>query len=101
MNVFVFCDSKLPAKFGTELHEVLPKCIIKFYDGVEIDECLVHDLMRESKLLVTANSTFSFTAGLLSKPETLVFMPMTFYGGPKGILQGAKFRSSSDFFLMR
>jgi hypothetical protein len=45
----------------------------------DIDTFILHDLMRNSRLLVAANSTFSFSAALLSSEKTISFIPQIFY----------------------
>lgn len=44
-----------------------------------IDPFILHDLMRNSRLLIAANSTFSFSAALLSSEQTISFIPQIFY----------------------
>ena len=83
-----FCDSPLRQEFRNEVVEVLKGKEVSFHDDKTEDECLVHDVMRLSKLLVTSNSTFSFTAGLLASADCLVFSPMKFYGANMGTIRG-------------
>lgn len=45
----------------------------------EIDSILLHDLMRNSRILIASNSTFSFSAALLSTENTISFVPQIFY----------------------
>ena len=45
----------------------------------DIDPFILHDLMRNSRLLIAANSTFSFSAALLSSEQTISFVPQIFY----------------------
>ena len=45
----------------------------------DIDPIILHDLMRNSRILVAANSTFSFSAALLSSERTISFIPQIFY----------------------
>jgi len=45
----------------------------------KIDPFILHDLMRNSRLLVASNSTFSFSAALLSSEKTISFIPQIFY----------------------
>ena len=97
--IIFFCDSPLRQEFRDEVVEVLNGKEVFFHDDKIEDECLVHDVMRLSKLLVTSNSTFSFTAGLLAPTDCLVFSPMKFYGGKYGDNQGKSFRDAGDFFL--
>jgi hypothetical protein len=54
-----------------------------FYDHrfTGIDDYQVHALMRVADVLVTSNSTFSYSAGLLSvNPNPIIFFPTNFFG---------------------
>jgi hypothetical protein len=68
----------------------------------EIDPFVLHDLMRNSRLLVAANSTYSFSAALLSSEKTLSFIPQIFY---KEDLERAKGSSihqfASDYAILK
>lgn len=89
--------------FIRSLHALLPKRILFLSDddflSVEMDqvrtllagkECLfvnesdqhvVHGMMRLSKVLITSNSSFSWSAGLmLERPDALAFAPEHFFG---------------------
>lgn len=97
--VIFFSDSPLPQKFRDDAVAILKGKLVYFHDDKTEDECLIHDVMRMSKLLITSNSTFSFTAGLLASVDCLVFSPMRFYGGKYGDNLGKSFRDAADFFL--
>jgi hypothetical protein len=68
----------------------------------EIDPFVLHDLMRNSRFLVAANSTFSFSAALLSSEKTMSFIPQIFY---KEDLERTKDSSihqfASDYAILR
>lgn len=68
----------------------------------EINPFVLHDLMRNSRLLVAANSTYSFSAALLSSEKTLSFIPQIFY---KEDLERAKdspiHKFASDYAILR
>ena len=56
---------------------------VNYFDSTYpvIDETLVHDLMRCAQLLITSNSTFSLSAGLLNvRPDKRVLIPVSFFG---------------------
>lgn len=67
-----------------------------------IDPFILHDLMRNSRLLVASNSTFSFSAALLSSEKTISFIPQIFY---KEDLRRTKdspiHQSASDYAILR
>lgn len=98
-DVLLFSDSPLSESFKGSVREILREKRSYFHDSNEIDECTIHDVMRMSSLLVTGNSTFSFSAGLLAQDECMVFAPMKFYGGKNGDANSKYFRDSGDFFL--
>jgi hypothetical protein len=70
--------------------------------GKEIDPYVLHDLMRNSTILVASNSTYSFSAALLSSEKTLSFIPQIFY---KEDLDRAKdcpiHQFASDYGILR
>jgi hypothetical protein len=75
---------------------------IEYYDksNSNIDETLVHDLMRSANFLLTSNSTFSFTAGLLNNVDNrLVVFPSSFYGG-SDIVSDSLYQTHSKYCIM-
>lgn len=75
---------------------------IEFYDKSNpiIEETLVHDLMRSANFLLTSNSTFSFTAGLLNMVDNrLVVFPSSFYGG-SDIELDSLYQTHSQYCIM-
>jgi hypothetical protein len=100
-EMFVFSDTPLLAKEISALEVAVPHLNLIFLSEDDLGSGTVHDLMRISKVLITANSTFSFSAGLLSSKETLVYCPLMFFGGQDDYLKSRIFNQSGDYFLMR
>jgi hypothetical protein len=75
---------------------------ILFYDEScqIVDETLIHDLMRSANFLMTINSTFSFSAGLLNcEPDSFVLFPTDFYGEAQSDIS-LLFRSRAKFGIL-
>jgi hypothetical protein len=78
-----------------------PHSNIYFLSEEDLESGTVHDLMRLSKLLITANSTFSLSAGILASKETIVYSPILFFGGKDDYLKSRIFNQAGDYFLLR
>ena len=77
---------------------LLPRhdCIFYSHD----DQHVVHGIMRLSNVLITSNSTFSWTAALLaSDPANLAFSPQDFFGSGMEALN-AVFRRTSKWMII-
>jgi hypothetical protein len=75
---------------------------LRFHDGSssQVDETVVHDLMRKARFLMTSNSTFSFSAGLLNTvADSLVVFPLDFYGDNLENVS-FQFRSRAQFGIL-
>jgi hypothetical protein len=95
---FIITDSALTPEEKQELSEAVGiGCEVVFLDGPGHDPFILHCLMRNSQLLVTANSTFSFSAGLLGKQGQVVFSPLEFHGGKGSEKYNRTFRSVGSF----
>jgi hypothetical protein len=70
---------------------------VVFLDGPLHDPFILHCLMRTAHLLVTSNSTFSFSAGLLGKQGQVVFSPLEFHAGKGSEKYNRTFRSVGSF----
>jgi hypothetical protein len=68
-----------------------------FLDGPGHDPFVLHCLMRRADLLITSNSTFSFSAGLLGKNGQIVFSPLEFHAGKDSEKYNRTFRSVGSF----
>ena len=68
-----------------------------FLDGPGHEPFVLHCLMRRADVLVTSNSTFSFSAGLLGKNGQIVFSPLEFHAGKGSEKYNRTFRSVGTF----
>lgn len=95
-------------KFAERIYSLLPESIVMCTDSKFLDEefflfkkylpnkniiltdplekpQIVHAIMRKSSVLITSNSTFSWTAGLLNVVQnSMVFTPNNFFGPDEG-----------------
>lgn len=95
---FIITDSALTPEEKRELSTAVGKARkVVFLDGPGHNPFILHCLMRSAHLLVTSNSTFSFSAGLLGKEGQVVFSPLEFHAG-KGLEKyNRSFRSVGSF----
>jgi hypothetical protein len=70
---------------------------VVFLDSPLHNPFILHCLMRSADLLVTSNSTFSFSAGLLGKEGQTVFSPVEFHAGNGSEKYNRTFRSVGSF----
>jgi len=77
--ILISSDSYLTLLEKEKLADCLPGFTYKYIEPSE-SPFLVHDLMRNSKVLIASNSTFSFSAGLLANDDCLVFFPTKCFG---------------------
>ena len=98
-SLVFFSDSEIDPKFKDVIIEEFFLQEIIFCEGDGYAEGEVHDFMRKCKILITGNSTFSLTAGLLAEQETIVFSPITFYSETFQTRTGNPFISIGEFFL--
>jgi hypothetical protein len=99
--LFVFSDSDLSTNEKREIRENTLSSEMIFVTERELESGITHDLMRISKLLVTSNSTFSYSAGLLASKETTVYSPLLFFGGEDDYLKSRIFNQRGDFYIFR
>jgi hypothetical protein len=99
--VFVFSDTALTEAEMDLIRVAAPHSKIHFLSEEDLEGGTVHDLMRLSKLLITANSTFSLSAGILASKETIVYSPLLFFGGKDDYLKSRIFNQAGDYFLLR
>lgn len=96
--LFIITDSLLTIEEKQELSQAVGvdrKAI--FLDGPSQDPFILHCLMRRAHLLVTSNSTFSFSAGLLGKEGQVVFSPLEYHAGKGSEKYNQTFRSVGSF----
>jgi hypothetical protein len=81
-NIIFVSDSPLSESEIKALDEASGSNQITYYfDSPELDPFQIHCLLRNSRVLICANSTFSFTAGILGKAGQKVFSPLNFHAG--------------------
>jgi hypothetical protein len=97
-KVVVVTDSKVNDEDKSKLQRNLGQSELLYLDGPEYDPFNIHCLLREAKLLITSNSTFSFSAGLLGRQGQTVFSPIQFHGGEGSEKYNRTFRSAGSFF---
>lgn len=99
--MFVFSDTTLKKAEIEEIRASAPNIKMIFLSENELENGTVHDLMRMSKVLIAANSTFSYSAGLLARGDTTVYCPLIFFGGKGDYLKSRIFNQAGDYFLLR
>ena len=100
-NLLFLSDTEIPQEIRNDLCSKFQKSEVRFLSNSHISANQAHNLMRMSRILITANSTFSISAGLLSEEETIVFSPLRFFGGKDGCLKSFIFNRYGEFFVMR
>lgn len=101
LDILFLSDTEIPQKIKNDLSERFKQNKLKFFSNTDITTHQAHDLMRMSRILITANSTFSISAGLLSEENTTVYSPILFFGGKTGYSQSRTFNRYGEFFVMR
>ncbi len=97
-KVIVVSDSEISDEVKSKLQKTLKGSNLIYLDAPELDPFNTHCLLREAKLLITANSTYSFSAGLLGQQEQKVFSPMQFHSGVGSEKYNRSFRAAGTFF---
>lgn len=100
--LIITSDSKLSIQTKNQVIELasLSRVTVVFLEGGNFDECDLHDLMRQADILIASNSTFSFTAAILGKPEMKSLVPNIFNGDPKLEAINVGIRSAGTFFIL-
>jgi hypothetical protein len=98
-KVIVISDSVVGDEEKSKIQEALDDSELIYLDAPGLDPFNIHCLLREAKLLITANSTYSFSAGLLGRQGQLVFSPMQFHSGEGSEKYNRTFRTAGAFFV--
>ncbi|MCX8482435.1 MAG: hypothetical protein ORN50_02555, partial [Crocinitomicaceae bacterium] len=78
--IFITSDDKFSAEDLEYVKKSFANATVFIVDP-NADLHLVHSLMRASSILVTSNSTFSWTAGMLNvREKPIIFSPTSFFG---------------------
>ncbi|CAN1644190.1 hypothetical protein MCERH3_00034 [Candidatus Nanopelagicaceae bacterium] len=99
-NVLIISDSEISPSDRSqfEMTTLREKNVI-YLDQPHLDNFLIHCIMREAEILVTANSTFSFSAGLLARQGQRVLAPIQFHGGQDSEKYNRTFRDAANFAI--
>jgi hypothetical protein len=101
-DLLVISDSQLQdVEKGTLISHFGQNHNLIFLDDPQIDPFLIHCVMREADLLVTSNSTFSFSAALLGKSGQLAFSPVQFHSGQNAEKYNRTFRAAGSFMTLK
>ena len=98
-KVLIISDSEVSDEEKSKLHKALENRELIYLDAPELDPFNIHCLLREATLLITANSTYSFSAGLLGRTGQTVFSPMQFHSGESSEKYNRSFRAAGTFFV--
>jgi hypothetical protein len=101
-EIFIISDSKITLQSHREFKKLQKtnKFNFHFISGTSVDECTIHDLMRMANFLVCSNSTFSFSAAVLSKQFATSIAPIDFFDPQTMQVVNEKFRSAGNFFIL-
>ena len=72
-----------------------------FLDNPQLDPFLIHCILRGADILVTSNSTFSFSAALLGKSGQRAFSPVNFHSGNDAERYNRAFRTAGSFMTLK
>lgn len=97
--VLLFSDSLINPRIVDKLKECGYSKIM-FCGPDTADQFMTHDLMRNAKILITSNSTFSLSAGLLARENQTAIVPMKFYSGYRDAPANALINEMSNFSIM-
>jgi hypothetical protein len=100
-QLFIFSDSSINDDFKSNLEKILKDEVRAIYvDSDKVNDLVVHAALRQADLLVTSNSTFSFSAALLGKENQIQFSPLKFQRGNEStIFANLAYQSAGNFFL--
>lgn len=80
LPIFIFSDSSIKKAWSFKLKKLGFNQVI-LCGPADSNLFLTHDLMRNAKILITSNSTYSLSAALLARKDQLTIVPMKFYSG--------------------
>jgi hypothetical protein len=101
-NLLIVSDSQLHEKEKETLSNYFGKSHnLVFLDDPQLDPFLIHCILRQADLLVTSNSTFSFTAALLGKSGQRAFSPVNFHSGKMAEKYNRSFRAAGSFMTLK
>ncbi len=100
--LLVISDSPLQEKEKEKLDELFGyNYTLIFLDDPQLDPFLIHCILRQANVLVTSNSTFSFSAAVLGKSGQIAFSPVNFHSGQDAEKYNRSFRSAGTFMTLK
>jgi hypothetical protein len=101
-HLLIISDSQLEENEKATLDEIFGNSHkLVYLDNPHLDPFLIHCLLREADLLVTSNSTFSFSAALFGKSGQLAFSPVNFHSGRNMEKYNRSFRTAGSFMTLK
>ena len=101
-DLLIISDSPLHEKEIEKLRDIFGhNHNLIFLDDPQLDSFLIHCILRDADLLVTSNSTFSFSAAVLGKPGQLAFSPVNFHSGQDAEKYNRSFRTVGSFMTLK
>jgi hypothetical protein len=101
-HLLIISDSQLQENEKETLDELFGNSHnLVFLDDPHLDPYLIHCILREADLLVTSNSTYSFSAALLGKSGQLAFSPVNFHSGRNMEKYNRSFRTAGSFMTLK
>lgn len=98
-RLIIVSDSQISNESKIAFSSLLSDKEVIFLDSLHLDSFKVHCLLREAEVLVTANSTYSFSAALLGRENQVAFSPMQFHSGSNSKKYNDTFRLAGSFFI--
>jgi len=101
-DLLVVSDSQLQEKEKETLEKHFGQSHNLFFlDDPQLDSFLVHCILRQADVLVTSNSTFSFSAALLGQSGQRAFSPINFHSGQDAEKYNRSFRAAGSFMTLK
>ena len=101
-DLLIISDSPLQEKEKEKLGDLFGNNHnLILLDDPQLDPFIVHCILREADVLVTSNSTFSFSAAVLGKSGQLAFSPVNFHSGQDAEKYNRSFRTAGSFMTLK
>ena len=98
-NVILISDSPIGSEVISRFEEIFYQRKVFCLDDPNVDPYFIHCILRMAKVLITGNSTFSFSAALLGDEHQIALSPNQFHSGKNSERYNATFRDAGKFFL--
>lgn len=98
-NILLVSDSPISREVISKFEKILCEKKIFSLDDPNLDPYFIHCTLRMAKVLITGNSTFSFSAALLGDEHQVALSPNQFHSGKNSERYNVTFRDAGNFFL--